>query len=320
LATYLPGTGRLVCASTGETSSARYCYSVWMRHLVLARAAGWDGRLRRVAEVGPGGTLGTVLAALLTGAETAHAFDAKAYARREADLAVFEGLVDLFRRRAPIPADGECAAIHPLLDDWRFPEAMLGGALVENLRPERLAAIRAALVSRSGRAGGITVGYTAPWEKRAVPLDDRVDLIFSQAVMEHVDAAGEAYRAMRGWLAAGGWMSHTIDYRSHGYTRDWNGHWTVPDALWRVVRGRRPYFINRLPHSAHLRLLAEAGFEVVRVLTTPGETLPRRLLAPSFAGITGEDLATAGAFIQARPAGRGDPGGAPSAPRAEPAR
>ena len=98
-------------------------------------------------------------------------------------------------------------------------------------------------------------------------------------------------------------MSHAIDFRSHGLTRDWYGHWTVPDALWAVVRGRRPYLINRAGASEHARRIERAGFEIVRLDRTPAPPAPRRALARAFREMPEEDLATAGCFVIARKRG-----------------
>ena len=79
LATWLPGYP--VMRRTGGTDSARYCYSVWLRHLVLLHAS---GRMRHrvprvVAELGPGDSIGIGIAALLSGAEKYYAFDVVRY-------------------------------------------------------------------------------------------------------------------------------------------------------------------------------------------------------------------------------------------------
>ena len=39
---------------TGGTISARYCYSVWLRHLVKAKENRLPIRYKRIAELGPG--------------------------------------------------------------------------------------------------------------------------------------------------------------------------------------------------------------------------------------------------------------------------
>ena len=79
----------------------------------------------------------------------------------------------------------------------------------------------------------------------AVIRPGSVDLLLSQAVMEHVDDLPGTHRAVHDWLKLGGYMSHTIDYRPHGTASGWNGHWAHSDFSWKLVRGRLPYLLNR---------------------------------------------------------------------------
>jgi len=118
--------------------------------------------------------------------------------------------------------------------------------------------------------------------------------------MEHVEDVPGTYNALHEWLRPGGFMSHNIDFRCHGLTRDWNGHWTLSDGVWRLVKGTRAYLINRVPHSAHLKLLQDAGFIVVNDLRRCGAGFDRQLLAPRFVDLSELDLSTTGTFIQAR--------------------
>ena len=82
VATYLPGLELLGGRYTGGTVSARDCYSVWLRHLTTAMTHGLKEHPRVVAELGPGDSLGTGIAALLTGAERLCAFDVVRYAQK----------------------------------------------------------------------------------------------------------------------------------------------------------------------------------------------------------------------------------------------
>ncbi|MDQ3810989.1 MAG: hypothetical protein M3336_11920, partial [Chloroflexota bacterium] len=108
------------------------------------------------------------------------------------------------------------------------------------------------------------------------------------------------YDSMYRWLKPGGFMSHTIDFRAHDTSSSWYGHWTYSDFGFRVVRGKRPYMLNREPHSTHVELLRKLGFEIVcDVPTKETAGAPRERLAPRFRGLSDEDLTTSGAFIQA---------------------
>ena len=285
--------------SSGRGLSARYCYSVYLRHLVHLGRAGAGTAPRIVAEIGPGASIGTGLAALIAGAELYYGFDIKAYAATADRLTLFDEIAALFAARAPIPGPDEFPTIKPELEDHAFPGAILTEArLAPALAPARLAALRAALLDTGPTA---PVRYAAPWFERAALAPHSVDWIFSQAVMEHVDDLDGTYRACRDWLAPGGAISHQIDFKSHGTAKAWNGHWAYSDATWRMIRGGRLYLINRQPYSAHRAALAKAGFAVVaEKLVRRTDGLPPKRLAPRYRNLAAEDARTAGAFFVAR--------------------
>ena len=286
-----------------HTESSRYCYSVWLRHLVMA----YENKLTQslpgiVAELGPGKSLGTVLAALISSAHTCYAFDVVQHFDKKRNLKVFDELIDLFSRRENIPDENELPRVKPYLKSYRFPSHILTDAhLKEMLDHDRLNAIRNSLTYLSSeRSDNARISYRIPWDNSDVLAKSSVDMIYSQAVMEHVDDVVFAYKTMYQWLRNGGFVSHQIDFKSHGTAAEWNGHWRYSDRVWKLIRGRRRYFINRLPHSAHIRLLEQNGFEVasdIRVEEQDG--VKRSQLAKKFRYLCDEDLKISGAFIQA---------------------
>jgi hypothetical protein len=252
-----------------------------------------------VAELGPGESLGIGLAAVLSGADRYFAFDVKAHAARERNLATLEQLVELFRRREPIPGPDEFPAVFPRLKSYAFPSGHLTNERMRRaLEPKRLAAIRTALQSGTP-CEGVAISYVVPWCSASVLRPASIDFIFSQAVLEHVDDLEQTYEALEAWLRPGGLMSHTIDFQCHGVTRDWNGHWTLTDATWKLIRGRRPYLINRMPHSVHRRELTRNGFEVITDERRLAAPLDRLRLAEVFRSFDDADLSTDGTFVQA---------------------
>lgn len=280
-----------------HTESARYCYGVFLRHLVLLHEAGAAPRLGAVAELGPGNSLGTGLAALVAGAERYYGLDAVAHHRPQRLAPVFEELVALFAARAPIPGPEEFPDLKPALADHRFPAHILGqAALGRALAPDRLARLRADLARPDG-----AVRYAAPWTRAACVPPASLDWVFSQAVMEHVADIGEIYRHCRGWLGPGGVMSHQIDFKCHGTAAAWNGHWAYSDFVWRLMVGGRPYHINRAPLSAHVAAMEAEGFHVLGRRRHPGAGgIARARLAARFQSLSDADLETAGAFVVAR--------------------
>lgn len=298
VATWLP-IDRLVQRSTGGTDDARYCYSIWLRHMRVAHQSGLRVDPTAVAELGPGDSLGIGLAALISGAEQYYAFDVREYANTERNIRIFDDLCTLFQQRAAIPGPDAFPQIKPPLADYSFPaEVLTDQRLALATAPDRLAAIRASITDRSTTS---RIRYVVPWFNSTVVPEGSVDLVFSQAVLEHVDDLAGTYAATYRWLKPGGYMSHQIDLRSHDTAETWNGHWTYSDWTWRIIRGKRSYLINRVPASEHLRLIRQSGFEVVAALPARSEsTIQRGALAPRFASLSDDDLTTSGLFVQAR--------------------
>jgi hypothetical protein len=125
-------------------------------------------------------------------------------------------------------------------------------------------------------------------------------MVYSQAVLEHVDDLVTTYGALAEWLAPGGVASHQVGFVSHGITPEWNGHWTISDPVWKLIRGRRPYLLNREPASTHVNLLRESGLEIVKEerVHKPSD-IQRSQLAPRFRYFTDDDLTTKAVFLQA---------------------
>src|SRR5262249_46919410 len=142
--------------------------------------------------------------------------------------------------------------------------------------------------------------YRVPWTDTDVIEMHSVDMIYSQAVLEHVDDLENTYKAMRLWLKPDGYMSHQIDFRCHDTAHQWNGHWTYSDLTWKLIRGKRAYLLNREPHSVHIAILERSGFKILCDQIVRSESnLKRNDLAPRFRAIPDQDFTTSGSFIQA---------------------
>lgn len=298
LATHVPFLARYANSRAAAEVTGRYYYSVWLRHLRQVSRVSADTDPKCVAELGPGDSLGLGLAAVLSGADRYYALDRLRYATSGHNLTILDELIELFRARAPIPDDDELPHVHPKLDDYRFPSDLLGDARLDRtLEASRLERIRRVVGEQREADGEIEIRYFAPWDDAAEIQPKMVDWVFSQAVLEHVDDVQAAYLNLSRWLRHGGLMSHRIDYSSHGITRDWNGHWTVSDLMWKLVRGRRAYLINRMPHSAHVAALRKAGFRIAAEQPSAGQPLSRRDLWRSYKLLSDRDLTTTGAFL-----------------------
>jgi SAM-dependent methyltransferase len=210
----------------GNTVSAKYCQSIWQIHRDKSQHVNGGAMPVAVAELGPGASLGVCIAALLDGVDTAVALDAGHYEDRAANLRILQEL------------------------------GSVGDTSTSNTN----------LISAVERAGGPheeRLRYVAPWSDPNVLAANSLDLIFSHSVLEHVDEPLSTYTACFRWLGSGGVMSHKIDHSSHGITRRWNGHYALPEKLWALIYGRRPYLLNRQRPRQHLADMASVGFEIL---------------------------------------------------------
>jgi hypothetical protein len=303
---YVPGVDRFLIkrGGGGGTGSPRYCYSVWLRHLVMAKKHGLPTPPQTLAELGPGDSVGVGLAALLAGTQRYRALDVMSYPNTSRNLEVFDELVDLLRNHTPIPNEEEFAELLPRLSSYEFPADILTNQhLSVTMSPDRLEHLRKAILELRNhpRSKEAPLSYISSWDDEGHIRRESVDAILSQAVLEHVDDLSATYGAMWAWLKPGGYMSHQIDFRSHDLTQAWNGHWAVSDFQWKLMRGKRAFYLNREPCSRHLELLSAFGFTVVgkHRSRTPTD-IPRAALAERFKHLSDHDLETSGLFVQAR--------------------
>lgn len=283
-------------------TNVKYCYSTWLRHLSMARENCLPTAPEAVAELGPGESLGVGLTALLCGARTYVALDVEKTADISGNLTMLNELVTLLNNRGEIPDDRELPGANPKLLDYGFPSHILSADRLKfALEYGRLAMIRNAILKLAGTAGNIIqFNYVAPWSDTVIIERESVDMIISQAVLEHIDDLEGSYAAMFQWLKPGGFISHVIDFRSHGTSRTWNGHWAYPNFVWNLMRGKRPFLINRYPYSKHRELLKKHGFEIVGEKKSFNKSgIKRGQLAREFLDLTDEDLATDVVFFQA---------------------
>jgi hypothetical protein len=298
LGTFMPWYNRK--GFTGGTDSARYCYSVWLRHLILGMRTGVVRSMPKiVAELGPGDSIGIGIAALLSGAQKYFALDLVRYSNLQKNLEIFDDLVSMFAASSRIPDDFEFPFLYPRLDSYDFPAHLFGlNQLRESLAPARVAAIRSSIAHSDAEESMIS--YKAPWNAPEVIEAGSVDFVFSQAVLEHVDDLDGVYFAMQRWVKPGGIMTHQIDFKCHGKANNWNGHWTYSDFVWKIIVGRRSYLLNRQPHSVHVKLIEESGFAILNdTVLRSASVLRRAQLASRFRSLSDDDLTTSGAFIVA---------------------
>src|SRR5262249_31386753 len=151
----------------------------------------------RIGELGPGDSIGTGLAALLSGADHYIGLDLLPFAPATNLEAIFDELVQLYNRKEPIPDNSEFPRIRPQLESYKFPEYAIDWTRFK----QRAESVRSEI--RKGLDHGPMIRYQAPWTSIVDVGLKSLDLIFSQAVLEYVVPLAEVYRAMSIWLKAG---------------------------------------------------------------------------------------------------------------------
>jgi hypothetical protein len=228
------------------------------------------------------------LAALLSGVRNYVALDVLAHTNAEANLQVLEELARLIQARAEIPGGDEFPELYPRVNERRFPaEALSRLGLIPDAEIGRVDALRQAILnSIEANSDPGAIRYLCPWPSASVEPGS-IDLVVSQAVLQDMDhwtgadALSTAFRAMSRWLKRGGAMSHQVNL-AFPDTQHWNQHWGYSDLTWSIIRGRRPYYVNRVPASEYLRLCETHGFEVAAITpvladdSVPHSRLPRR--------------------------------------------
>ena len=301
---YVPG--EVSIHPTGGTDSARYCYTIWLRHLSILYKNGFSKIPNTIAELGPGDSIGTGLAGLVSGSKKLYALDVAEHTNIKKNIPVFDELVTLFANHSTLPDDNEFSRVFPRLDSYNFPSEIFADNKLEKfLDKSRIESLRNELLDMKKQKN--IIQYMCPWYDPKIIENDSVDLIFSQAVLEHVEDLRNTYHAMYRWVKKGGFISHQIDFESHGLSDQWNGHWSFSDLTWKLIKGKRQYLINREPLSKHLEAAQDAGFEIVSVVpikSFPHEEyigiIERSQLAKKFKNMSEEDFTTTSAYVLAK--------------------
>ena len=263
--TFIPGVYNLrgKLKGSGGTFSARYCYAVWFRHLISIYEKTGKKNFSKIAEIGPGDSIGVGLLALLLGVEKYYAFDVVKFANVEKNLKIFYQLIDLLKAREKVPDYKEFPKINPFLNNYDFPYQIYSNEFLDFcLREERIKKIEYSILNQNIKDSLIYYYNDKDIFNNKVQRDT-MDLIFSQATMEHVDDITFHYKSMQKLLKKEGLISHSIDFRCHGYASQWDKHWEYSDLYWKLLRGKRPYLINRMPLSKHLNLIESNNFKVL---------------------------------------------------------
>lgn len=249
----------------GAMDRPDYAWRVVSEH--IARA-GWTGLAGRVVvELGPGDSLATALIAKTLGAQEIWLVDAGPFARM--DLAPYVRLAAALRARGLIP---------PPVETFSGMDEML-------------------------RVCGARYETTGLGSLRQIP-DHHVDLVFSQAVLEHIRLKefDPLLSEMRRVLKADGVASHQVDLKDH-LAASLN-HLRFSEPTWESeFMARSGFYTNRLRMGEIVRRFQAAGFSTVLdgVKRWPSAPLGRIAMAPAFRALPEDELTVSQFDVVARP-------------------
>jgi len=258
---------RLGLFSPGYMLHPEYAIAVFQAH--YARAGSPPPGFAYL-ELGPGDSLSTAAIAWAHGASEGWLIDAGSYASRD-----IRSYRPLFERLSSMRLPRDAAA----LMHCRTTEDMLK------------------LTHCAYREDGLT-GWRAV---RAASLD----MIFSQAVLEHVPRGEFAatLQEMKRVLKPGGIGSHVVDFKDHLGASLHNLRFG--DGLWERdwFAKRSGFYTNRLRYSEVVAAFQAAGFAVETLSRRLWKTAPlaRARLAKQFRSLSDDDLCVLGATLVTRP-------------------
>jgi SAM-dependent methyltransferase len=251
--------------SHGEMQNADYALKVFNNHVVSSGLSGRTGLTG--LEMGPGDSVGSAVAAKAAGFSAFHLVDAGDYANRNVEI--YKEMSRICSREGFEPPDIEHASS---LDD----------------------------VLTACNAIYLTNGLQS---YRDIPTAS-VDLVFSQAVLEHVRRKELAQIAaeMRRILKPGGVASHQVDLRDHlgGALNNMR----IGSGLWETEwMARSGFYTNRIRFSEMCGIFEQAGFavEIASVVRWKAVPISIRNLAPEFRHLDQDDLLVSSFHVLLRP-------------------
>jgi hypothetical protein len=294
---YIPGISHLVRNNPGGGLRGRYYYSVYLRHVLKLKEIGIFNNPKIIAEIGPGDTLGVGICALLLGAEKYYALDVKKYNSVEVNLNILDEISALFTNSINIPDEQEFPKIKPHITKPYLPYSINDIKIFES----RTSQIKESLISLIDDKKTSQIEYIVPWTNTDIISPQSIDLIISQAVLEHVNDLDETYKRMSSIIKSGGIISNVIDFKSHGITKQWNGHWRYSPLEWKIIQANKPFLINRHPWSYHHNILLKYGFEIIfQERYRIASNITCKDLASPFKDITSDDLECSGIYFIAQ--------------------
>ncbi len=256
--TFIPGVVPYITAHSPNShsgSSAQFCYSFWLTILSYFREKNIPLCLDSVGEIGTGGSMGMGICALLTGAAKYYAFDIEEHYEYDFQNRLLDEIVNLFMIKKSIPS--KIPKTNISINKSIPIEELIGNRYLDT---KFIAEIREALNNKDSSSKLI---------RRLCTFEERtsynIDFLFSRAVMEHVNDPKLLYHSIPYHLKMGAFILHDIEFHSHDITSYPKRIDQISPKLWRIIYGKRKYFLNRWNLEMHVNAIEKEGFKLLEV-------------------------------------------------------
>jgi len=237
--------------NTHSSNSSEFCYNLWARIYILLKDNKIDAKLDNIAEIGTAGSLGVGLCAMLTGSNQYTALEIENNFNLQENLKIYNEITKLFMNKTPvsdkynqinIPIETKYINTYPF-NNFDTDKINLIETYINNInKPNN------------------PIKYIVDWQRHK---DLKFDFIYSRAVIEHVKNPNNIYKKIKEILHPNQYMLHDIELHSHGVTNHIIGHTKINRFIWKIIYGKRKYFLNRLDTNQHKKLITNNNYKIV---------------------------------------------------------
>lgn len=254
--TFIPGANCIINTNrknTHSSSSALFCYNLWGRIYLLLKENNINSHFDSIAEIGTAGSYGVGFCSILTGTKKFTALEIENNFNIEENLKLLEEIFELFKNRTKltnnfpqlnIPLEAKHVNTFPFeeidINTLKNKKALIEISLKEQKKTNLIETI-------------------LNWEDKS---DLNFDFIYSRAVMEHVNMPENIYKKIYENLKTNNYMLHDIELHSHDLTSKLNGHLRISSLLWKIIKGKRKYFLNRTTAKEHQEYIIKNNFKL----------------------------------------------------------
>jgi SAM-dependent methyltransferase len=224
------------------TSDGFYCFSLFVKLFNYSDKHLNYKRQNSILEVGCGDTFVTSCLFYFCGYKSIYAIDGFKYLNKEKTISALDKAIKLLREQSKIVLN-----FNPRVDDEVFErlyQVIPSGNDFEIMAKDLKNAVEDYFEGKIS-----IIHYIAPYDLTSI-FNEKFDFIFSQAVLEHVFPLESTLPFFKKNLANGGIMYHNVDFKSHGFSTLYNGHYLMDDKEFKKLSSPFVFrMINRMPPS-----------------------------------------------------------------------